>query len=306
MHLLIDTHYLMHRVLNTKSYQNMRTTDGRLTGGVYGVLKSLHSSFGKFATINKCTAVFDSGYSQRRKSLSAEYKSNRVKANPTEEEVAYRRNFNSQKVYVKYILGKLGCRVLELQGKEADDILFWLTRNIPGRKVVMSDDRDILQCVCDGTVVYRPLADQIANQENFQKIAKFKYESYLAARAMIGDPADCIHGVKGVGEKTAQAIFNEVTTLEEAVQLCSKSKKKAHKAVVEKREHLELNMKLLDLSMEEFSEEEVAFINRVLGLTCRVGVNHAIEFFKTMQFHSMLGKDLVDFARWAAPFHLLS
>ena len=76
-YIIFDAHYLLHRILHTESYQKLTTSDGRFSGGLYGLLKILGNVLKQF-TPQRCVFAWDGGHSERRKELYPEHKSGRA------------------------------------------------------------------------------------------------------------------------------------------------------------------------------------------------------------------------------------
>ena len=303
MHLITDSNYLLRRAYHVKSLATLHNSSGIATGGVFGFLKGLHGALLKFQNVNKCTAVFDSKHSARRLAIHPEYKSNRKKTDLTEEELKERSSFIRQKMYLKYILSKLGCRVLEVPDTEADDVIYHLTRKLTGNKIVMSEDKDLFQTVSDTTSLYRPRADQLVTTENFEEYAKFPMSKFLLARALVGDPSDCIKGVRGVGVKTAASIVQFADTPEKVASSCASSTKKVLQRVSNCQATLEKNLLLIDLSLEQFSTEQLAFIDTVESNPVLIDLEKIVRFFSYMEFKSLTKHG--DYTVWVSPFHML-
>jgi 5'-3' exonuclease len=314
-HLIVDSHYLLHRVMNVPALAGMRRSDGMSTGGVYGFLKTLRSALMKLDGVVQCTAVFDLGYSARRKLFSEEYKSNRHKLNPTDADLEYKGAFRSNRQYLKYALSKLGCRVIELPSREADDIIYFLASTTEGSKVVLSDDKDMLQNVRKEVAVYRPMADVIVTTDNFLEETGYVREHYILARALVGDPGDCIFGINGIGPKGAANLVNSLPVDCDdpvrallALESAPNVRKKAIDLVRVSEDLIRKNMFLLDLSLEEFEAEEIEKMLSILSLPAHVKSPELLEFFSKMEFKSLFSQErggLDDTLRWLTPFHRL-
>lgn len=306
-HLVIDGNYFLHRFLHT-SLKELTNKDGIVTGAVFGFLKGLKHALHQFTIVDKVSVIFDGGYSKRRKDFDSNYKADRgfkPDGELTEEDLVYKNSFYSQKTYMNYILWKLGCRTLEIKTKEADDVIYWITRNTENSKVVMSDDKDMLQMVSENTQVYRPLAEHTITYDTFEDYFGLPYHKFLMARAVIGDPSDGIKGIPGVGPKTIKEVLKCASTESEIVAYCGSKKAKRYAKIPENFDLIKHNMELLDLSREEFTEDQINIILSVLAAPVSVNVSRVNEFFARMDFNSFLGDNLNDFAKFLAPFHLL-
>ena len=86
---------------------------------------------------------------------------------------------------------------------EADDVIYWLSKNTPGKKVVVSVDQDMLQLIDSNTDVYSPIKDVIITSENFKDQTGVEITNFIKFKSLVGDKSDNIPGVPRVGKKTA-------------------------------------------------------------------------------------------------------
>lgn len=108
---------------------------------------------------------------------------------------------------------------------EADDCISWLCNNLPGRKVIVSVDRDMLQLVNDNVVFYDPMKKFEVNMSNFNTYSKYKYDTFLTEKCFAGDQSDNVKGVYGFGPKKVQKYFaGEVTLTDEQQEVFDKNK----------------------------------------------------------------------------------
>ena len=91
---------------------------------------------------------------------------------------------------------------------EGDDVMSWLSENLPGNNVIVSVDQDFLQLVQQTVSVYSPIKDIHITTDNFVDIVGVPVEDFLMYKALIGDKSDNIPGVPKVGDKTAKKIIS--------------------------------------------------------------------------------------------------
>lgn len=92
---------------------------------------------------------------------------------------------------------------------EADDVLYYLTKQLEGDNIVITSDHDLLQVINNSTCVYNPVSKTMYSIENFTDLIPVPVDLYIHYKALIGDKSDNISGIKGVGPKTAVKIINE-------------------------------------------------------------------------------------------------
>lgn len=92
---------------------------------------------------------------------------------------------------------------------EADDVIAYLTRELPGEHVVVSVDQDMLQLINEHTDVYDPIKKNTITIHNFNQYFPVPLNMFIHYKAIMGDKSDNIPGIPRVGSKTAAKIINE-------------------------------------------------------------------------------------------------
>ncbi len=112
---------------------------------------------------------------------------------------------------------KMGFKTLAQVGYEADDIIASVSREAvkAGVKVrIVSHDKDLYQLIDDENVI---LVDAIKRKEINEDECFEKYgihpNQFTDYQALLGDSADNVPGVKGVGKVTAQKLLSNYGTL---------------------------------------------------------------------------------------------
>ena len=115
-------------------------------------------------------------------------------------------------------IDKMGYKSLSLTGYEADDMIASVVRHAreQGYLVrVVSHDKDLYQLIEDDVVV---LVDAISKKVLNETHCTEKYgvtpAQFIDYQALIGDTADNVPGVKGIGKVTAQKLLDEFGTLD--------------------------------------------------------------------------------------------
>lgn len=336
--MIVDGNYLLHRVMRLDNFAALETTDGMVTGGVYGVLTLLRNYLIQYSSVSRCVFVWDGGHSQRRVMIHPEYKMNRPKNDPeqAQTEEAYMRMWCSQRQILEEILRDFGIISLRVPEREGDDVIGLIVYQYPETaKVVVTDDQDLLQLVAPGCVVFRPLAKEEISLENFEKAVGVPPSFYLLLKAINGDESDNIPGIDGVGGKTAQKIVQEVASCfppkvvapgtmscmgtysedawcdllqkhlpEACTALVAKDTRggRRYRAVAANIERVATNLALMDISLEHFSAYERAVVTQVLGTEC-----YPFNFMKVQTRIQKLqfGSALKSLSAWVAPFERL-
>lgn len=116
-------------------------------------------------------------------------------------------------------IDKMGYKSLMQSGYEADDMIASVVRHAraQGHIVrVVSHDKDLYQLIDDDQVV---LVDAISKKVMNERHCDEKYgvhpRQFIDYQALIGDTADNVPGVKGIGKVTAQKLLTQFGTLDE-------------------------------------------------------------------------------------------
>lgn len=122
------------------------------------------------------------------------------------------------------MLNELGVKNMYPGILEADDVIAWLSTNIPGQKVIVSVDQDMLQLVSDDTFVYSPIKDVIIDKNNFKQKVGVSSDQFLRYKSLMGDKSDNLPGIDRCGPKTAVKLVEECKTDEELERKLGKQK----------------------------------------------------------------------------------
>ena len=213
--LIIDGHSIAHRAYHASlaTKKNFSAPDGTPTGMIfifmnmlYKVQKDLRPDF----TI----IIFDSGGKTFRHELQEDYKATRK---PLDEALKI------QLPILQDLLTFSGHKIISRPGVEADDVVASLSKLAQAQgheAIILSSDKDLLQILDTGIKMLRPIQrgvsdPEIYNIENFKSEYGFMPSSMIDYLAMTGDTADNVHGIEGIGEKTAKNLLAQYPTLEE-------------------------------------------------------------------------------------------
>ena len=156
--------------------------------------------------------VFDAAVPTFRHEKFRDYKKNRPPA-PDE--------LKSQFPIIKKVVEAFGIRVMEVPGYEADDVIAYFARNLPEgwELFIVSSDKDIMQLVNDRIRVIAPVKGiteiKIFDEDEVREKYGVPPKSIPDLLALMGDSADNIPGVPGIGEKTARALLEKFSSVEE-------------------------------------------------------------------------------------------
>ncbi len=203
-------------ILNRAFYgiKLLTTKDGKqFTNGIYGFLTILLRLTDEVKP-DSVAIAFDVKAPTFRHEMYDGYKANR-KGMPPE--------LAQQLQPLKDLLSAMGYKILEAPGWEADDILGTLSGACGENDFcyIATGDRDSLQLVRDNVNVLLASTKMGRPQSVCYDRAKIKEEYLVDAekmvdiKALMGDSSDCIPGVAGIGQKTAQDLVSRFGTIEE-------------------------------------------------------------------------------------------
>ncbi|WP_418764598.1 DNA polymerase I [Mailhella sp.] len=113
----------------------------------------------------------------------------------------------------------LGMKVLVSEGCEADDCIASLAARYGTERpvVIIGMDKDLRQCLSPGVVMWDPASreEKLVTLQSFREETGLEPGQWPDVQALIGDTADNVPGVKGIGEKTAEKLFREFRDLED-------------------------------------------------------------------------------------------
>ena len=157
--------------------------------------------------------AFDKGGSTYRYEMYQEYKAHRDET-PEAIKIAV--------PYIQELLKAMHIPIIEVAGFEADDLIGTLAKQAEKEdyKVFMvTPDKDFAQLVSENIFMYKParMGNDIEIWGIPEVLAKFEIErpeQVIDFLGMMGDAADNIPGLPGVGEKTAKKFLKEYGTME--------------------------------------------------------------------------------------------
>lgn len=119
---------------------------------------------------------------------------------------------------IKSLVSALGLRLEVSDGCEADDCIASLAERFRATNpvVIVSGDKDLRQCLADNVVMWDPASkeEKHVTLESFVEETGLLPSQWADMQAIIGDSADNIPGIPGVGPKTANKLFADFPTLE--------------------------------------------------------------------------------------------
>lgn len=238
---LIDAYSQIYRLYY--AVRMLNDSQGRPVNALFGMMRLFMQLDEKFPS-DLGAIVFDKGKPSRRVELCPEYKAQRP---PMPDDL------RSQVGPIQELARAFGWKVLMQDGLEADDIMAAVARRHGDAEVsIITHDKDIAQLTMDPKIVlmtpesgdkWRRM-DRAGTQEKFG-VGPELLGDYLA---LVGDTADNIAGVSGIGPKTAASLLNQYGPLDGLLDNPDKiDNKRIAAKIQENKELLKRNRSLVAL-----------------------------------------------------------
>ncbi|MGP5098086.1 DNA polymerase I [Brachybacterium alimentarium] len=248
--LLIDGHAMAFRAFFALPADGFSDGRGQATNAVYGFTRMIINVVASEQPTHVAVA-FDLPGGTFRDRIYDQYKGGRDET-PAE--------FHGQIDLIMQVLDALGVRWLTVEDYEADDVIATLaTRTAAegGEALIVSSDRDAIQLVGENVTLLQPIKGVTEMRRMTPAAVEEKYgippERYPDLAALVGEAADNLPGVPGVGPKTAAKWIVQYGDLPGIIAHAGEIKGKAGQSL---RDHLEdvernrlMNAAVLDLEL---------------------------------------------------------
>lgn len=285
---IIDGSSLLYRAFYALP-PTMTSPDGVPTNAVYGFLRMLLSLYRELDPAY-VAVTFDKDRQTFRMEMYDGYKATRKPA-PAE--------LVPQFDLILEVMHVMGVAVYSLSGYEGDDVLGTLSaryeKELP--VAIVTGDRDALQLASDRTTVYLTQKGISSMSEMTPKAVEEKYgitpSQVIDMKALMGDTADNIPGVPGIGEKTALKLLTQYKTLDNLYAHVDEIKGAQGKKLAAGKDMAYFSYKLAaikrDVPMETTLEEmaQPVHISEMKELFSRLGINLLSQFGELPRFTAL-------------------
>jgi 5'-3' exonuclease len=251
--------------------------NGEHVGGMTASLQSIGNAI-RLTGATRCIIVSDGeGGSSRRRKVYPDYKMKRrvqsLHVNRTYEfqnEVEEYASMKRQSVRLLQYITHMPVIFVCIDNTEADDIIAYIAKEVYNKEnnriTIMSSDKDFLQLVDNRIQVWSPTKKKLYTESLVRDEYGISSENFLFYRMLDGDTSDNIPGVQGTGLKTIQKYLPFVTSskktnIDEILDYCKvqnenkKTSKKFYTHILESKEQLEMNEKLMQLESPDISAQ---------------------------------------------------
>lgn len=267
---LVDAYALIFRGYYAFIKNPRVNSKGENTSAIMGFMNSLLDVI-KRERPDHLAVCFDKGGSDVRNEMFSDYKANR---DETPEPILF------AVPYIYRILEAMHIPIMVKEGYEADDVIGTLAKKAEKegyQTFMVTPDKDFAQLVSDSIFMYRPVFGGGYETWGVEEVkAKFEVDDPLQVidyLGMMGDSADNIPGLPGVGDKTAKKFIKEFGSMEGLLantdQLKGKMKEKVEGAKELGLMSKELAKILLDVPVEfdaedfELSEPDIEAVKAI-------------------------------------------
>ena len=293
---LVDGHSILNRAFF--GIPDLTNSEGLHTNAVYGFLNILFKILDEEQP-DYLTVAFDVHAPTFRHKMYDAYKGTRK---PMAEEL------RQQVPLMKEMLTAMGVTIVEKEGYEADDLLGTIAKQseAEGLEVsIVSGDRDLLQLDSDHIKIRIPKTKRTGTEieDYLAKDVVEKYQvtplQFIDVKALMGDSADNIPGVPGIGEKTATALIVSYGSIENAHDHLEEIKpNRAKQNLSEHYDMAQMSKKLATIEIHapiEYSLEDAKLGN--------LFTEEAYLMCKRLEFKNMLSRFDIDAPKNLAEEH---
>ncbi|MFQ0990998.1 DNA polymerase I [Gilliamella apicola] len=253
---------------------------GEPTGAIFGVINMIRSLINQYNPTH-IAVVFDAKGGSFRNEIYSEYKATRE---------AMPKNLRPQIEPIHTILKAMGLPLLCIEGVEADDVIGTLARQAERENLdvlISTGDKDMAQLVSDKITLINTMNNSVLDPKGVMDKFGVPPEKIIDYLALRGDSSDNIPGVPGVGEKTAQSLLTEFTSvkdiyarLDDIEKLSIRGAKSLKQKLIDNQNEAELSYLLATIK----TDVKLDFTNEQLLIT-DIDVNKLVELFAYYGFH---------------------
>ena len=164
--------------------------------------------------------------------------------------------------YIHRVVDALAIPGLRQAGYEADDLIGTLARKAEQAGydvVIVTGDKDMFQLLTPHVRIYDPVKDKWIGEAECRERFGVEPARVVEIMGLMGDAADNIPGVKGIGEKTAMKLIAQFGTIEEVLTRVEEVTPPRIKALlIEQAEQARLSRRLATIQVDSPVEFDAA------------------------------------------------
>jgi DNA polymerase-1 len=206
--ILVDGSSYLYRAFH--ALPPLANSKGHPTGAIYGVINMINKLLHDQGT-DHFVVIFDAPGKTFRNDWYSEYKANRP---PMPDDL------RPQIEPIHQIIKAMGLPLIMIKNVEADDVIGTLSKEAAsnGMDVIISTgDKDMTQLVDQNITLINTMNDEKLDRNGVKQKFDVYPEQIIDYLTLMGDKADNIPGIPGVGAKTASKWLNKYLTLENLI-----------------------------------------------------------------------------------------
>ncbi len=192
-----------------------RKSDGLPVGAVHGfcnmLYKLIEDTKAEFE-VTHLAVIFDASGKTFRNEIYKEYKAHRP---PAPEDLV------PQFGLIRDAVRAFAVPSIEMLGYEADDLIATyarLARDAGARVTIVSSDKDLMQMVGDGVDMLDTMKNRAIGPAEVEEKFGVGPDRVVDVQALMGDSADNVPGVPGIGPKAASVLISRLGSLEQTFE----------------------------------------------------------------------------------------
>ena len=262
---LFARHYAAHPAMSDNGEQI-----GGLVGFFYGVINIVE----KFKP-NNTIVVWEGGGSKRKRDFYKDYKkqSRPQRLNRYYDDIPDTlQNRNFQIKLLIALLDNMPIKQIYVEDCEADDVIGYLSKYKFKNDIqlILSADHDYYQLLNEKTRIWSPTVKGLVDTNAVIDRFSIHPANFCLAKSIVGDPADNIIGVKGVGYKTLAKHFKKFQDkaeytiegfLEDVGRKYHEKNLKTFRSILDSTDVIHRNWRLVLLDMHNLAHEQIKRID---------------------------------------------
>lgn len=250
--------------------------DGQPVGAIFGfctmLLRLLQDHMADVFAL-----VLDSGRDTFRAQMYEPYKANRA-ATPDD--------LKAQFPLIRETCDAFGIKTVSRHGFEADDIIATYASDLSDKNCqveIVSSDKDLMQLIDDRISMYDAMHSRFIDREHvFEKFGVYPHQM-TALQALMGDSADNVPGVAGVGPKTAAKLVSQYENLENLYEHIDEiTPIKLREKLLKDRDNAFISLKLVTLVRDVDVEKDYTSVHYNAG--------RVKDFLRKYNFTSLINR----------------
>jgi DNA polymerase-1 len=266
----------------------LRSKEGFPTGMITGFMNFI-SSIGRDFQTDYIIFALDAKGPSFRNDIYGEYKAHRPEAPE---------DLKAQLPVVIELIEKMGFTTAMKSGYEADDVIASLCEDAKTKDIevrIVSHDKDLYQLIDDDIYMFDPIKKKKVSKDECKNKYGVEAHQFIDYQALVGDSADNVPGVKGVGAKTATALINQFNDIENLYKNLESVEKPRWKTLLEdSRELAFISKQLVTLHRECYNFNEFEHLLEEMGLPEENPILKVADELRSYDMHNVINRVFKD------------